>query len=190
MNNKLQTFDFAQGLSIRAIVKDGQSWFIAKEICAALDHKNVSEAVASHVDPEDKHSLNLGLPGRSPLVVNESGLYSLIMGSKKPEAKAFQKWVTSTVLPALRKDGVYIAGQEKPITDELTLTDLLAQMAEIQTKVDKIKEERLRAWSRHQEEKDARSDAFQFFKGGRKTKRVSKPVMPRLAPSTVKHSSR
>jgi len=178
MNNNIQTFDFTEGLSIRAIVKDGQPWFLAREICTVLGLVNVSQAVTNNVDPEDKSMFNIGLPGSAPLVVNESGLYSLVMRSKKAEAQTFRKWVTSTVLPALRKDGIYIAGQEKPITDELTLTDLLAQMAEIQTKVDKIKEEKLRAWSRHQEEKDARSDAFQFFKGGRRTTKKR----PRPAP--------
>ena len=97
-------------------------------------------------------------------VVSESGLYAMVLRSRKGEAKAFRRWVTGTVLPTLRKDGIYIAGQETPITDELTLPELMSQIADIQAKVDVINAARVRAWSRHQEEKDARRDAFRFFK--------------------------
>jgi prophage antirepressor-like protein len=178
MTNNIQTFDFAPGLSIRAIVQDSQPWFLANEICAALGHSNVSKAVGAHVEPEDKSSISLGLSGSAPLMVNESGLYALIMRSKKPEAKAFQRWVTSAVLPSLRKDGLYIAGQEKPITDDLTLPDLLAQMTAIQVKVDAINAAKLLAFTRHQEEKDARADAFRLMRGGRRcSKAPKKPVL-------------
>lgn len=192
-NNTPQTFTYAPGLSIRAIVKDGQPRFIAKEVCTALGHTNVSKALTDHVDPEDKSNVSLGLPGRAPLMVNESGLYSLIMRSKKPEAKAFQKWVTSTVLPTLRKDGLYIAGQEKPIADALTMSELLEQLATIQAKVDAIKEAQIRAWSRHQEEKDARDDGFRLLRGKAPLKRP--PMAPPPAYLTrgltiTKHSSR
>jgi len=177
VSTDLQTFSFTPDLAIRAVVKEGQPWFIAKEVCDALGHTNPSKAVSDHVDPEDKDSVSLGLPGSAPLMVNESGMYSLIMRSKKPEAKVFQKWVTGTVLPSLRRDGLYIAGQEKPITDDLTLTELLAKLADIQAKVDTIKEAQLRSWSRHQEEKEARSMAFKFLKGGSHRKRKT-PIKP------------
>jgi prophage antirepressor-like protein len=165
MNHNIQTFTFTPDLSIRAIIKDGKPWFLAKEVCAALGLTNVSQSLANSVDPEDKSQISLGLPGSAPLVVSESGLYSLIMRSRKIEAKPFQKWVTGTALPTLRIDGVYITGQEKPLTDDLTLAALLVEMAGIQVKVDSIKEAKLRTWSRHQEEKEARRDAFQFLKG-------------------------
>ena len=100
------------------------------------------------------------------LIVNESGLYGLVLRSRKPSAYAFRRWVTTTVLPSLRKDGVYIVGQEKPITDADTLPELLAQIAAIQAKVDALNADKLRSYFRHQEEKDARQSAFALLKGG------------------------
>ena len=179
-NNTLQTFTYAPGLSIRAIVKDGQPWFIAKEVCTALDLSNVSGSLA-HLDADERNTIQLleGTPGNpNRATVNESGLYSLIIRSRKPEAKAFRKWVTSTVLPTLRKDGLYIAGQEKPITDALTLPELLEQLATVQAKVDAIKETQIRAWSRHQEEKEARDDAFRMMRGKAPRKRVPMAAPP------------
>lgn len=161
----VKLFDFTPGLQLRSITKNSAPWFVASDVCTALGHTNVSKALAAHVDPEDKANESLGLRGRAPLIVNESGLYALILRSNKPEAKKFQKWITSEVLPALRKDGLYIVGQEKPITDELTLPELMAQIAGIQAKVDLMNAAKVRAWSRHQEEKEARSDAFRFLKG-------------------------
>jgi prophage antirepressor-like protein len=182
--SNLQNFDFTPGLSIRAIVKDGEPWFVAKDVCSILDFKNASDRLGT-VDASDKGLFLTETLGGSQRTncVNESGLYSLIMRSRKPEAKAFQKWVTSTVLPTLRKGGIYITGQEKPISDDLTLADLLAQMADLQAKVDAIKEGKLRAWSKHQEEKEARRDAFKFLKGR------SKPIKC-STPSVRNHSSR
>ena len=166
MTTNIQLFDFAPGLQLRSITKDSAPWFIAADICRALGHSNPSTAVASHVtDPADKSQMNCGLRGQSPIVVSEMGLYALILGSKKPAALAFKKWVTGTVLPTLRRDGLYIVGQEKPITDELTLPELMEQITTIQAKVDAINTAKVRAWSRHQEEKEARSDAFRFLKG-------------------------
>ena len=163
-----QSFDFAPGMSLQAIVKDGQPWFVAKDVCTALGYTNSTDALANHVDADERDSIAIfprkrGTPIRT--VINESGLYSLIIRSHKPEAKAFRKWVTGIVLPTLRKDSLYIVGQEKPITDELTLPELMAQIAGIQAKVDLMNAAKVRAWSRHQEEKEARSDAFRFLKG-------------------------
>ena len=178
-NNTPQTFTFAPGLSIRAIVKDGQPWFIAKEVCTALGYTNGPDALSKHVDTDERQTIAIlgstpGNPAR--VVVNESGLYSLIIRSHKPEAKAFRKWVTSTVLPTLRKDGLYVSGQEKPISDALTLPELLEQLATVQAKVDALKETQIRAWSRHQEDKEARDDAFRLMRGGHRIKRA--PMAP------------
>lgn len=171
MKNNIQTFDFTPGLSIRAIVKDGQPWFIAKEVCTALDHKNVSEAVADHVDPEDKSSVSLGLPGKAPLVVNESGLYALIMRSKKPEARAFQRWVTSTVLPALRQGGVYFKGQEKVDLASMSYAQALDHINELKAKV--AEAEAIR-WAKSREERNSYRDAMKFL-----SRRSSKtPTIP------------
>ena len=107
----LATFDHA-GLKLRAITREGHPWFVAKDVCEALGYANVSKALADHVDPKDKHTVSLGLPGRAPWLINESGLYSLILRSNKPEAKAVQSWVTSTVLPTIRKENAYIPGAD------------------------------------------------------------------------------
>ena len=163
-----QAFDFAPGMSLRAIVRDGQPWFVAKDVCAALGYINGPKAIADHTEEDERNSITLrtgkrGNPIRA--VISESGLYSLILRSTKPEAKDFRRWITGTVLPTLRQAGLYIAGQEKPITDDLTLSELMEQITAIQAKVDAINSAKVRAWSRHQEEKEARSDAFRFFKG-------------------------
>ncbi len=95
-------------LALRAITRSGEPWFVARDVAVALGYRNTADAVRDHVEPEDKQSVSLGLPGKAPILVNESGLYSLIMGSKLPEAKAFKKWVTGEVLPAIRKHGMYL----------------------------------------------------------------------------------
>ena len=82
---------------------------MAADVCAALELANLTKAVADHVDAEDKANFQLGLPGSAPTVVNESGLYALIFGSRKQSAKRFKRWVTSEVLPAIRKNGQYVA---------------------------------------------------------------------------------
>ncbi len=89
--------------SIRTIDRNGEIWFVAPDICAALDITNVSQAV-QRLDDDERSMLNIG---RQPEIniINESGLYSLILRSRKPEAKRFKKWVTSEVLPTIRKTG-------------------------------------------------------------------------------------
>ena len=93
---------------VRAVIKDGAPWFIAKDVCDILDHSNHRKAVSA-LD-EDEKGVTIGdTPGgpQETLTVNESGLYSLIFSSRKPEAKRFRKWVTGTVLPEIRKTGSY-----------------------------------------------------------------------------------
>lgn len=103
----------AIGMTVRAIKRDGDPWFVAKDVCDALGYANASDALADHVEAEDKHSVSIGLPGRAPIIINESGLYSLIMRSTKPEAKAFKRWVMKDVLPTIRKQGAYVQGAER-----------------------------------------------------------------------------
>lgn len=105
---KVQVFEFASSLRLRTVEIDGNPWFVATDVCKALEHKNVTRDVARHVDPEDKRTVSVGLRGKAPVVVNESGLYCLIFGSTKPVAKDSRRWVTSEVLPVIRKRGVYL----------------------------------------------------------------------------------
>ena len=108
------TFSFGDN-KVRVIVRDGEPWFVASDVCGALDYKNTSKAIGDHLDDDEK-GLTTGytLGGEQKLtVISESGLYALVLRSRKPEARKFAKWVTSEVLPAIRKTGVYVG---KPFT--------------------------------------------------------------------------
>lgn len=119
-------FDF-QGHEVRTVSRpDGSHWFLAADICRVLGIANTSQAVA-RLDDDDKAMFGIGLPGSAPTFVSEPGLYALVFRSEKAEAKAFQKWVTSVVLPSLRKRGVYIAGEERPIPEGLSAEELAAE---------------------------------------------------------------
>lgn len=98
--------------SVRVVVVDDAPWFVAADVCVALDIQNPTDAL-KRLDDDERASFNLGRQGEAN-VINESGLYSLVLGSRKPEAKKFKKWVTSEVLPTLRKTGSYsMPGQER-----------------------------------------------------------------------------
>lgn len=101
-----QSFEFNPN-PLRVIMRDGDPWFVAADVCAALAVQNATQAVA-RLDDDERAMFNIA-PQGSTNVINESGLYSLIMGSRKPEAKKFKKWVTSEVLPAIRRTGRYEA---------------------------------------------------------------------------------
>lgn len=109
MNAEIQTFSF-NALTLRTLTDgNGDPWFVAKDVCDALGYTNASKAISDHVDPEDKlnnESLS-SLGQRGGWLVNESGLYSLILSSKLPTAKEFKRWVTHDVLPTIRKHGAY-----------------------------------------------------------------------------------
>ena len=94
---------------IRAGMIDGEPYFVGKDVAKALGYKNTKDAIIKHVDPEDKRGSRIATPSgvQETIVINESGLYSLILSSKLPEAKKFKKWVTKEVLPSIRKDGIY-----------------------------------------------------------------------------------
>jgi anti-repressor protein len=105
---------FSPTLSLRAVTIDGEPWFIAKDVCDALEMDTTAGVTQwlRGLDADEKDSLRIsqGTPGNpNQTIINESGLYSLILKSRKPEAKAFKKWVTSEVLPSIRKTGMYLA---------------------------------------------------------------------------------
>ena len=115
MSNNITIFNNELFGSVRTMMIDDNPWFVGKDIAEALAYKNISDALSKHVDDDDKIQIakrdlqncdDIGTKGA--VLINESGVYSLIFGSKKPEAKAFKKWVTSEVLPQLRMSGVYI----------------------------------------------------------------------------------
>ena len=96
---------------IRTLMMDGQPYFVGKDVAKILGYSNTKDAIAVHVDGEDKRIIQksenttLGIPNRGLTIINESGLYSLILSSKLPTAKKFKRWVTSEVLPSIRKTG-------------------------------------------------------------------------------------
>lgn len=122
--------------AVRVVVRDGEPWFVASDVCGALDYKNTSKAVGDHLDDDEKMTLTTGYGhsekgtqivrtpneslgvvdsgkrtaggARLTVIINESGLYALVLRSRKPEARKFAKWVTGEVLPAIRKTGIYV----------------------------------------------------------------------------------
>ncbi len=111
MTNEMTTFTNAEFGTVRTITIDGDPWFVGKDVATILGYTNPRKALIDHVDDEDKTT---GVTIRdsigreqNPIVINESGLYSLILGSKLPTAKRFKRWVTSEVLPSIRRHGLY-----------------------------------------------------------------------------------
>lgn len=138
MNTNLQTWSY-ENSEIRTIEKDGEPWFVGKDVAAVLGYANASKAIQDHVDTEDKlnnDSLS-SLGQRGGWLINESGLYSLILSSKLPNAKKFKRWVTSEVLPSIRKHGAYMTDQT--LEQALTSPDFLIQLA---TQLKEEKEQR------------------------------------------------
>lgn len=130
--NPFQLFNNPEFGDLRCIEKDGEPWFVGKDVATALGYANTKDAIYAHVDSEDKRIIQrsenttLEIPNRGMTIINESGLYSLILSSKLEKAKRFKHWVTSEVLPALRKTGSYTIsqdhnGQSKPMSREYLL---------------------------------------------------------------------
>lgn len=125
--NQLKVFDNPTFGSIRTLNIDGEPWFVAVDVCMALGIGNVSMAI-SRLDDDEKNTVSLteGIPGNpNKTIVNEPGLYALVLSSRKPEAKAFKRWITHEVIPSIRKHGVYIAGQEAMTAEELMAKALM-----------------------------------------------------------------
>lgn len=125
MTNELQVFNNEQFGQVRTMLKDGEPWFVAADVCKALEIKNGREAT-SRLDDDEKADVSLtdtssnGVVQRRMFsIVNEPGLYALVLGSRKPEAKAFKRWITHEVIPAIRKTGGYIVGEADMSEDEL-----------------------------------------------------------------------
>lgn len=138
MNINLQTWSY-ENSEIRTVEKGGEPWFVGKDVAAVLGYSNTRDAIARHVDEEDKASVGIhdGSQMREVVAVNESGLYSLILSSKLPNAKKFKRWVTSEVLPSIRKHGAYMTDQT--LEQALTSPDFLIQLA---TQLKEEKEQR------------------------------------------------
>lgn len=137
---ELQIFSNSEFGEIRTITKDDEPWFVASDICRSLDLSNPTMAM-QRIDDDEKAKFNLGLSGGETNCVNEYGLYSLALASRKKEAKDFKRWITHEVLPSIRKNGGYIAGQETMSDDELMAKALLVANNKIAER-DKIIEQK------------------------------------------------
>ncbi len=131
---KLQVFKNEE-FEVRTVEADKGPWFVGKDVATILGYTNTRKALADHVDPEDKNTVTIrdGIAGNpNQTIINESGLYSLILGSKLPSAKRFKHWVTSEVLPAIRRNGVYMTDDKAyDITHNPdSLADLLLKAGE------------------------------------------------------------
>lgn len=110
MENKLMIFENDAFGKVRTLNLNGEPWFVAVDVCSVLDLSNPTIAV-SRLDEDERAKFNLGRQGDAT-IVNEPGLYTLVLGSRKPEAKAFKRWITHEVLPNIRKHGVYITDEK------------------------------------------------------------------------------
>lgn len=141
MNNEIQRFEF-KGESLRALTNmAGEPWFVAKDACDILgiDTNHLREALDDDEITNLRNSEVWNQPGRAPLIISEPGLYKLIMRSRKPEAKEFQRWVTHEVLPSIRKHGAYMTQQT--LDKALTSPDFLIQLAtKLKEEQEKVKE--------------------------------------------------
>ena len=109
MGTEIQIFNNPEFGEVRVLEIEGELWLVGKEVATILGYKDTSDALKKHVDEEDKRTRRFADSGqnREMYIINESGLYSLVLGSKLPSAKAFKRWVTSEVLPSIRKTGKY-----------------------------------------------------------------------------------
>lgn len=110
MNNEIKVFSNEEFGSIRRVEVNGEFWLVGKDVAQVLGYKNPQEAIRTHVDDDDKGVSEILTPGgkQNVPIINESGLYSLVLSSKLPSAKKFRRWVTSEVLPSIRKHGAYM----------------------------------------------------------------------------------
>lgn len=121
MTNEVQIFNNPEFGEIRTVTIDNEPWFVGKDVAEALGYSKARNAIANHIDSEDKKDAPIqGVLGgvQTMTIINESGLYSLIFSSKLPSAKKFKRWVTSEVLPAIRKTGTYGMAPQRELTKD------------------------------------------------------------------------
>lgn len=132
--NELKIFNNEEFGQIRAIEQDGEPWFVGKDVAEALGYSNSRKALSDHVDEEDKGVTKRDTLGgaQDMTIINESGLYSLVLSSKLPTAKKFKRWVTSEVIPSIRKHGAYLTDQkiEELLISPDTIINLATQIKE------------------------------------------------------------
>ena len=136
--NELKIFEHPDFGALRAVTIDDEPYFVGKDVAEVLGYSNPQKAIRDHVDDDDKGVNEMVTPGgiQSTVFINESGLYSLILGSKLPGARKFKRWVTSEVLPSIRKHGAYMTDEtiEQVLSDPDTIIRLATQLKEERSK--------------------------------------------------------
>lgn len=168
MSNELKIFENPAFGSIRTVEIDSTPYFVGKDVAEVLGYTNTPKAIRDHVDEEDKltEQIVLSGQGRDTILINESGLYSLILSSKLPKAKEFKHWVTSEVLPAIRQHGMYA-------TEELLADPDLAIKAFTALKEERAKREALEATVKTQEQQIAQDKPKVIFADAVSTAKTS-----------------
>ncbi len=125
MENEIKIFENEEFGKVRTVVKDGEPWLVGKDVAEILEYKDTAKAIRTHVDAEDKGVSILDTPGgkQKITIINESGMYSLVLSSKMPKAKEFRRWVTSNVLPTIRRTGGYVANEDMFVENYLPFLD-------------------------------------------------------------------
>lgn len=136
--NELQIFNF-EGKDIRTVIIDNQPWFVGKDVAEVLGYSNPQKALRDHIDDEDKTvNESFSVNGTKAILVNESGLYSLVLKSQLPGAKRFKRWVTSEILPSIRKHGAYMTEDviAKTLSDPNYIIGLIQSIQEHKQKIE------------------------------------------------------
>lgn len=145
--NEIFNFNF-EGHDVRSLAIDGEPWFVGKDVAEALGYARGDNAIKKYVDDDEKlmHQISASGQNRNMTIINESGLYSLIMSSKLESAKRFKRWVTKEVLPSIRKNGGYIYGQENMSEEELISRALIlanSKIVALETKNEELVDENI-----------------------------------------------
>lgn len=131
--NEVKIFENTEFGKIRTVTINNEVWFVGKDVADILGYQNGSRDINRHVEEEDRNKVMIfdGNQDKETITINESGLYCLILSSKMPNARKFKRWVTSEVLPSIRKNGGYIVGQENMSDDELMAKALMVAQSKI-----------------------------------------------------------
>ena len=141
---ELKLFNNPEFGTIRVVTVECEPWLVGKDVATALGYSNTKDALSAHVDDEDKRVIQRSenttfeIPNRGLTIINESGLYSLVLSSKLPTAKKFRRWVTSEILPSIRKTGGYIQGQQEMSPEELMAKALLVAQKTLEARDKRI----------------------------------------------------
>ena len=167
-NNAVQVFNNSLFGEIRVVIRDNEPWFVGKDVAEKLGYKDPRIALRHHVEDEDKNIMlksqinSLDIPNRGLTIINESGVYSLILRSKLPQAREFKHWVTSEVLPTIRKEGMYLTERRAEQAQQDPLA-FLAQALKVADDVIKKQQTQIAALepkAKHYDEYMSREDTY------------------------------